>query len=361
VNVIITLPSLADPGGVAGYYRAVLPALTARGVYLSPLEIGGTSSVLRFLHPLRDQIALAGLMRRKSFDIVHVNPSLDPKSFTRDGLFVLQAQRKKLRTVVFFHGWLASFERVIEGFLYRFFRATYGRVNSFVVLSSAFADKLREWGASAPIHVATTAIPDDLANGFSLDRKVQMIMSDSVMRVLFLARLEKAKGVFETIEAVNILLKRGIDVRLDIAGDGSAADQVREYLGESGPLSQHVRLLGYVRGEQKKEVLASNQIYCLPSQSEGMPVSVLEAMAFGMPIVARSVGGLKDLLQEGRTGYAICKSDPEDLADLLQKLISDRQGMASIARFNSAYVKQNCLASHAARTLLKIYQEAYAR
>jgi glycosyltransferase involved in cell wall biosynthesis len=214
---------------------------------------------------------------------------------------------------------------------------------------------------NAPIHVITTAIPDDIIDDFSLERKVLSIKTDARVRVLFLARLERAKGVFETIDAVNVLIKRGVDIRLDIAGDGSAANGVRKRLGELGSLSERFRFLGYVRGGLKKEVLESNHIYCLPSLTEGMPVSVLEAMAFGMPVVARPVGGLKDLLQEGRMGYAITTSNPQDLANLMQKMISDREAMAAIARFNNAYVRKNCLASRAAHAMLRIYREACER
>jgi glycosyltransferase involved in cell wall biosynthesis len=360
MKVILTVPSLGDPGGVAGLYRGVLPYLADDDVTVSPMEMGGTHRSLGPFHPISDQLKLAVRLSREPADLLAVNPSLDPKSFLRDGLFIRQALRRKLAVVVFFHGWWAPFERTVEAHLMRFFRSTFGRADAILVLASAFAEKLRQWGVKAPIRLARTAVSDEMFDGFSIEGKVRRILESPPLPILFLSRLEEGKGIFETLDAMSILVKRGFDARLDIAGDGSAAEAVRQRIASRGELSGRVRMLGYVRGERKREVLESHAIYCFPSVSEGMPLSLLEAMGFGHAVVTRPVGGIKDFFADATMGYAADGGSPEELADLLESLLSDNARTAEMARFNHEWVQGHCRASQAAEDLMETYRQALA-
>src|SRR5690554_78220 len=139
MRVLITGPALDDPGGVANYYRTVLPVLRQDGRlnvdYLPIGRGGGGPALLRFL---RDQRRLRQRLAETSPDLLHVNPSLNPKSFIRDGLFIRQAKRGGVPVVVFFRGWDEAFADRIDGRWLSFFRHTYGRADAFVVLASAF-------------------------------------------------------------------------------------------------------------------------------------------------------------------------------------------------------------------------------
>jgi glycosyltransferase involved in cell wall biosynthesis len=361
MRAILTLPSLRDPGGVAGFYNSVLPRLADRGVEISTLEIGGTRGAFGLLHPVRDQIELASRLRREPADLVHVNPSLDARSFLRDGLFVGQGLRRRMPVVVFFHGWLSSFETVVEGRLRGFFQRTYGKADTFLVLARAFAEKLRQWGITAPIQVTTTVIPDELIRGFSLENRLERLAAVPPARILFLARVEPGKGIFETIQAVELLVREGLDVSLDVAGDGSALPAAEKEAASRPALRGRVRFIGYVRGEAKKAILEQSDVYCFPSHSEGMPLSILEAMAFGLPVVTRAVGGIAEFFQDGAMGYAASGPDPRELAALLKRLLGDRGRMAEMARTNHAWTMRNCRASGAAARLEESYREARER
>jgi glycosyltransferase involved in cell wall biosynthesis len=360
MKVCVTLPSLSDPGGVAGFYRVVLPHLAGNDVEVSTVEIGRKTGGSRFFRPVQDQVRLSRSLRAEKPQVLHVNPSLDRKSFLRDGLFIRQALRRGCAVVVFFHGWKTPFEKSVEGRLRPFFLRTYAKADAFLVLSSEVAEKLRQWGVSAPIRVTRTAVPDDLVESFSMEERMKRIRGGSAVRILFLARLERAKGIFETIDAVKILAERGRDVRLDIAGDGSAAEEVRARVSACGALDGRIRMLGYVQGESKRRALAESHIYCFPSHTEGMPLSVLEAMALGLPVVTRLVGGIKDFFQDGVMGYAVNGPDPVALADRLDALMADREAMAAMARFNSAWVLAHCRASRSAESLRDVYHQAFA-
>ena len=359
MDVLLTIPSFHGKGGVSNYYRTILPFLNNSIDYkISHIEIGGLNRSNKLFHVLRDQLRVHKHISYNMVDLIHVNPSLDPKSLLRDGIFTLLAKRKGVPVLVFFHGWKIPLKPLYEGILRSLAKISILKADFFIVLSSSFRDKLKKWGVNAPVFVESTIVDDNLLLDFSIEEKINSFIDKKKTRILFLARIEKDKGIFETIDALKILLKRRHDVCLSIAGVGSALEQVKRYIENNKEFSHKVNLLGYVRGIKKMEVFNSEHIYCFPTtHGEGMPTSVLEAMAFGMPIITRPVGGLKDFFENGKMGYFTKEREPEAIADLLEKLIINKTKMIDIANYNHVYAKEHFLASKAAIRLKKIYRK----
>lgn len=357
LRVLITGPALRDEGGVANYYNAVLRHLAADGL-VEPeyLEVGSTQRSGGRLHPIADQLGFRRRLAEFRPDLVHVNPSLTWRSFFRDGLIVLQARRRGIPVIVFFRGWDRPTEEKIDRGLGWLFRATFGRANAFIVLASRFRDKLVDWGVRVPIAVETTTVPDVVMSGFAIDERTASLRADPVLRILFLARLEPEKGVLETLAAADLLIRRGADIAMTIAGDGPAMAEVRRYLAAHAGLGGRVTVAGYVRGDAKRALYRSHHVYCFPSEyKEGMPNSVLEAMAVGMPVVTCPVGGLADFFEDGRMGHLVPRRDAALVADKLETLARDRERAATIAAYNHRYASQRFLAPDVARRLREFY------
>lgn len=355
MKILILLPSLKDPGGVASFYNSLLPHINDHGdVHAKTFEMGSTNTK-KTLHPILDQLKFIRKLNSEKFDVIHINPSLNFKSFIRDGLFTFWAKRKKLPVIIFFHGWNEKFYSKISGFLNFFFNKTYGEADAFIVLASEFKSKLRYKGICQPIHLMTTTVDESLLKNFSINAKINRVKRSKPVRLLFLSRVEKEKGVFETIEACRILIEQGYDVSLSIAGDGSANAEVKNYITTNN-MKSSIAILGYVRGEQKRKAFEEHDIYCFPTYGEGMPNSVLEAMAFGMPVVTRPVGGIKDFFINGKMGYLSQSTRPEEIAGCLEKLISDKDHICDIANYNYEYAKNNFLASQVAEKLIALYR-----
>jgi glycosyltransferase involved in cell wall biosynthesis len=351
MRILITGPSFADPGGVAAYYSAVLPHLRRVLPDVHYLEIGSTRHSGNIFHPLIDQLRFRAELRRLRPTLVLCNPSLDLKSFLRDGMFVLQAALSGTPVLVFFRGWDKDFERRVERSWRWYFNWTYRRAQAFIVLASEFRARLTDWGVSAPIHLGTTAVADELMQGFSIEQKWSQQRPDDVVRLLFLARLERSKGIFEVLDALSLLHEKGLRVTLTIAGDGRAMGEVRQFAAAHPELSAAITIVGDVRGDRKRELLASHDIYCFPSYTEGMPNSVLEAMAFGLPVITAAVGGLVDIFEDGQMGYLLTRITAQDVAAAVEKLAGDATLRRSIAEFNHRHARANFLASAAAGRL----------
>lgn len=242
------------------------------------LEIGSTHGGKSCLHIIGDQLRFWRTLGRLKPDIVHLNPSLVTRSFFRDGLFIFQAKLRGCRVLVFFHGWQVSFERRVAGNLGWFFRVTYCKADEFIVLASRFADSLVKWGVAVPIHLGTTVVCDENLENFSIDSKVHEVKKAEQFKLLFLARLEWEKGIIDLIQAVMGLLDRGHRIVLTIAGDGPAMDEIRGQIAGKQLYSEYIRVVGYVRDQDKLDIFHSHHIFCLPTQyAEGMPTSIIEA------------------------------------------------------------------------------------
>lgn len=359
MNVFITGPSLLDQGGVAGYYNAVLPFLREQdSLNIHYMEIGSTKGIGGSLSPLMDQIRFRQALGDANPSIVHVNPSLTLKSYIRDGLFISEAKRMGYPVVVFFRGWDKSFESSVEKAGLWFFRRTYLKADAFIVLASAFRDKLKEWGVTVPIHLGTTTVSSDLLRDFSFTEKSEKLITDSLIRVLFLARLEKEKGVIEAMEAVTLLREKGKPVSLTVAGEGAAMGAVREYADQHDQSREFLFVVGDVRGDKKRSLLASHHIFCFPSYyAEGMPNSVLEAMAFGMPVITCPVGGLRDFFEHEKMGYLVQQKAVVDIIDAIEQLIDDRDALKRMSVYNYQYAIERFLAPGAANYLTSVYRQ----
>jgi glycosyltransferase involved in cell wall biosynthesis len=147
------------------------------------------------------------------------------------------------------------------------------------------------------------------------------------LRVLTPANFVAVKGHSSLIAAVDLLARRGVAVRLDLAGDGPLEPAIRSEVSRLG-LEHHVQFLGRVSHERLLEQLSDGawHVVVLPSvvtpigEQEGTPVALMEAMASGIPVVATETGGIPELLRDG-AGLMVPPHDPSALAEALRSLV----------------------------------------
>ncbi len=359
MKILIMHPDFEDQGGVAKYY------LKLRGKFSMTVEHyilgkrpdeGGVLS--KFLRIIRDYGIFMMKLRMNQYSVIHVNPSLDFKAVLRDGVFLLLARMHKKKTIVFFRGWHKMFESKLRRNGLWLFRILYGKTNAFIVLSNEVKMTLRSWGYSQPIYREVTIIDDDTLEGFEIHKTIAGRKTSQTCRILFLSRVLKEKGIYETIKAVSILQTRHLGIELIIAGDGYELQRAKSYVNEHG--IQNVTFTGYVSGQEKKELLETANIFCFPSYGEGMPNVVIEAMAFGLPVVTRRVGGLADFFKDGEHGFFTTSKDPIIFADFIEKLLVNQQLYEEISLNNYQYAQSNFLASCAAKRLEQIYRSVLA-
>lgn len=344
-NILITTPKLSDIGGVSSFLNSLFRAFkTDEKRCFHPIEIGGHGKNL--LGPVLDQYRVRKAST-SSIDIGFVNPSLLSKSFFRDGLFCKNFVEKKIPFVVFFHGWDKEFERKVEQKYVEFFLNSFGKAQTIFVLCETFKAKLIEWGYQGEVVVETTIIDDDFNTGFTMEIRRERLSTNEHFKILFLARTEREKGIFETIEAFKNLLTSHPNLELYVAGEGKDFSEVYEQTKDV----KEIHLLGYVQGEAKQKLLEHSDLYVLPSYSEGLPISILEAMAFGLPIVTTPVGGLKGFFQNQKMGSFVKEKNTQDLHTTLNTMLKDKEMLLAQGAFNLNYAQEHLYGSMMAQRL----------
>lgn len=355
MRVLITHPDFEDSGGVSNYYKHL------RGKFSIPVQhfiVGKRPMEKGFLRLVSrmfvDYRRFVKCLRKNDIDLVHVNPSLDLKCFIRDGIFALLARANRKKVVVFFHGWRKPFEAQIEHYLLWLFRYFFGKIDAFIVLSKEFKETLERWRIVQPIYKEVTAISGDEIEVFDIHNALRERQESKKWRVLFLARIIRDKGIYETLEAVSLIQHKYPAVELVIAGDGEELDNAKSFAHEHN--IRKVTFTGYITGAEKFRAFEEANIFCLPSYTEGCPVSVIEAMAYGLPVITRPVGGLADFFEDGKHGLISNSLDPKIFAGLIEKLFVDKDLYERTSLYNHKYAQSHFLAAGAISRLETIYK-----
>jgi glycosyltransferase involved in cell wall biosynthesis len=141
-------------------------------------------------------------------------------------------------------------------------------------------------------------------------------------RVLTVGRLSPEKGQFVVLDAARVLLDRGAEVRIMVVGDGPSGAELRARARDLG-VEGIVEFTGAVDPETVSELLADADVFCLPSFAEGIPVSVMEALARGVPVVSTLVGGVPELVVDGESGRTVPAGRADLVADAVEALVED--------------------------------------
>jgi glycosyltransferase involved in cell wall biosynthesis len=220
-------------------------------------------------------------------------------------------------------------------------------LGSLVVPSHAMAGFLAAHGfAPGRIHVLPSRI--DI-------RRWEPGSPHRLVRLATVARLERHKGVDVLIDACSRLVDRGGPVHLDVYGDGSLrADLERRASthGVDATFHGHVTCV--------RDRLLEADLFVLPSRGENLPISILEAMAIALPVIATRVGGIAELVQDGTTGLLVEPDDVDGLADALAALLGDAERRAAMGRSGVCRIAEHFEASEAGTEMLDLYRRLCA-
>lgn len=148
---------------------------------------------------------------------------------------------------------------------------------------------------------------------------IENIKKEEKTNILFLGGISKDKGFFDICSAIidNIDFFQSNNIKFTIAGAGNISSIDSDYIDAIN----YMDFIGFIIGEQKSDAYKNADIYILPSYIEGVPLSVLEAMSYKLPIIATNVGGIPDILKDGINGYMINPGKPNEIFDAIKRMI----------------------------------------
>ncbi len=198
-----------------------------------------------------------------------------------------------------------------------FVRRLWRDADALVAVSNGLREYAFETTPDLPIEVIPNAIE------LSVFTPPRQRNHDGPVRLLFVGRFNAFKNVETLLEAVEHLLKMGVDnFELQLVGDGERRSNLERLTVEKG-LTKYVRFLGWVGREAIVERYRQADLFVTATTWEGMPNTVLEAMACGLPVVATQASGLDQLVQERVNGYLVEINKASALADRLADLIDN--------------------------------------
>lgn len=354
-TVVIAGPLPPAIGGMATVIGNILVSnLTERFCFV-PFDTSKTTLEDRSLREacvsklaqFREWWRVLGPLRGSAITHIHTCSGL---SYAFDGIFLLLSRSRGIPVVLHIHG--GGFETFLQGLgpLRPIAAWLARRAEKVVVLSEGWRERLAPLlpGASLTVIPNTVPIPDLLA---ARDQS-----GTEEVRLLFLGSLCEMKGVADLVEACRGLPPKAV---LNIAGnevEPGFANHLDRLIDEAG-LNGRVTLIGPVRGAAKDQLLADHDIFVLPSYVEALPMALLEAMAYGMAIVATSVGAIPSVVNDGEESILVPPGDIPALTSALQQLIANPSRRVELG----ARARQRCEreygAAIGARRLAELYEE----
>jgi teichuronic acid biosynthesis glycosyltransferase TuaC len=175
-------------------------------------------------------------------------------------------------------------------------------------------------------------------------------------QVLYVGRIEAAKGVFNLLQAWVKVLIHSPDALLTMIGEdhnkGLFSQQARS-LG----LSHSISLKGPLPSPRVADMMRESRLFCLPSYNEGTPVCVMESLSCGLPVVATRVGGIPDIVAHGTTGLLVEKGDIQGLADALVSLLRDPSRCIRMGKAAQEFSDTHLDIRKTADRLVELYRE----
>ncbi len=360
MKTLIVHREFQEAGGIGSLYKTLSKQFTQK---IDHFECGSRTyeskriPLYTFYRLLRDYLLFVIKITANRYDIIHINPTLDFKSTLRDAVFIILAKNRKRKVIVHFHGWFLWFEQKITGVYLHLFKYVFGKADLFIVLSRHKKNCLEKWGFKQPILLMANAFDVDLTKDLNINSLITKRLECKNPEILFLSRIIKEKGIFETVDALPRVLSQFPQTKLLVGGDGNGLKDMKEAAKNLN--TNNIEFLGYVNAEYKPQVFSRVYAFILPSYAEGMPISIIEAMAFGLPVVATAVGGIPDFFENGRHGVLLENADPEKIADAIVFLLKDRNTYLQIAHHNFNYAQEHFISTVYSNQLENIYTHLY--
>lgn len=343
---MIITPDLILSGGVATHYRSLLKHWTMDVTYYIFVENKNDNKILDLFRTLGRCFSFLFAIIKNRPALVVFNASLK-KGFYSHLPFAIITKIIKRKTLLFIHGWDEKQETLLSTRPAKLFLK---KIDAVIVLSQQFKTRLQQYGYNKPIYLSSTKVEDDLMKGFDINQR-----NGKIEKFLFSARLSKAKGVIEMLDTYQLLSQKHPNISLDIVGTGDFDEEAKKYVDDNN--IPNVRFHGWLSGEELAKFYRESDFFFFLSYTEGMPASVLEAMAFGLPIATRPVGAIPDFFTHGINGILSESLDPKYYDAEIEKLMQAPEVVKKISETNYNYANEHFLASVVALNLENIFRK----
>lgn len=247
-------------------------------------------------------------------DIAHLHTA-ERGSFFRKAILVRTLRLVGIKTIMHHHA--AEFEEFYNNLndkRKKYVCKTLELADMNIVLSQSLISMIRDKAPMAKIAVLYNAVDTYESNPYN----------ENAVNCMFLGRLGERKGTYDLLDAIKLLDHQlQNDVQFYLCGDGDI-EEVRKKIEDLG-IAHRICHVGWIDGKQKSQFFKNTAINILPSYHEGLPMTILETMAYGIPNISTNIASVPEVIKDSENGFLIEPGDINGLADCIRKLCSQQE------------------------------------
>ena len=324
---------LSTKGGISSVVRGYFDAgiMDRLGIQYYSTHCDG-SKLYKVIFYMRGLFKI--IVNMPKYDIVHIHTA-SWWSFRRLFPVILLAKKLSKKIVIHLHG--AMFDVYYNKALSiekSIIRYGFTLADKVVVLSSEWLRKIVIFCDSTKISIISNRVPAYILKGSILKKK-----NNIPHTILFMGELCHRKGVYDLLEAIKLSGLDNARIRVFLCGNGEI-EKVKKRIKELG-LEKVVTVPGWISGQEKQKLLDEAYLYVLPSYFEGLPMSILEAMATGTPVISTPVGGIPDAVENGYNGFLVPTNSPQQIANRINMVLNDKNLWNKLSENALATIEQN--------------------
>lgn len=349
IKVLMVGPDRSVHGGISAMVNSYYEAGLGNEVdlkYIGTMREG--SKVKKLFVAIGAYLEFASLV--SSFDVVHVNAASD-RSFMRKSYFIRCAKRHGKKVVLHQHGgdFKNYYENQISSKRRSYFREILDMADVMLVLTSSWKEYFGNLTKAEKIIVFPNGVK---TAGYEADNIDVTFEKKDLNKLLFLGRICTDKGIDELIKAVSELHDTNPRIKLYLGG--IYEDERYKRIIEECPFAEY---LGWISGKEKDRYLQECGVYVLPSYYEGLPVSILEAMLHGCVVVSTKVGGIPEIISDGKEGYLVEPKNANELRKAIKKAVEDKAFGKELATNARKRVLEQFSIEKSVVSLVRIYKD----
>jgi glycosyltransferase involved in cell wall biosynthesis len=325
---ILFVGPINDAGGIGSVIK-LYKSYFNKAKYISTYPINTKGNKLKeFIRALFDMLNI--LKTDKTIKILHIHCASNG-SFYRKSIVLIIGKLKKMKIIMHMHG---------GGFKDFYAKNNLNKIyiKSILGLSDKVICLSEEWHQfySYELNLKNTII---LGNAIEISEPFIKKKINGQIRILFMGKICNEKGIFDLIKFLstnsNFLMGK---IKLVICGvdEGNKIND----LTSNKSWQKHIEHIGWVEGERKNKLIKESDIFILPSHFEGVPISILEAMAFGKPIIATNIGGIPSLVKNEINGWLIEPKKLDKLEEIFDDILEDPSILYKLGRSSYLAAKE---------------------
>jgi glycosyltransferase involved in cell wall biosynthesis len=309
-NILYIAPDISVKGGISTVIGGLLDSRLSQkyNIILVASHVDG-SKIRKLVQAISGLLKTAYYLTFKNIDIVHIHGG-DITSVKRKYFFFRLVKLFKRKVIYHFHGaFFMEQYPYASSFWKNHIKSFLDESNMVICLSDSWKKSIMQIASESNVQVIYNSVPLPALNE---ENKFE----NKMVNITFLGLIGERKGIFDLIKVMSRLIADGFNIHLNVGGNGDISRLDKEI--EMKGLKNHVTYMGWIKGDAKDKLMRNTDIFVLPSYGEGMPMSILEAMSYAIPVVSTLVGGIPELIINGTTGYMI---QPGDLNNLYARIL----------------------------------------